>query len=104
MTQRAATKPAVKAADPARIANAILDAKHYLEMAQLALDNGDTENANGWLKTLREEVRQVIAGEEAEPCPDQRRCDEGGVCEFEPDIEYDDSGQTINCVKCGEPP
>lgn len=35
---------------------------------------------------------------------DTRRCSEGGDCEFEPDLEYDDTGDTINCVKCGEPP
>ena len=30
------------------------------------------------------------------------QCPEGGVHEYSPDLEYDPSGQTINCEKCGE--
>lgn len=36
---------------------------------------------------------------QAQPCPE--RCD-GGPHEFTPDIEYDQTGQTINCEHCGE--
>ena len=32
-------------------------------------------------------------------CPDSP----DGMHEFEPDLEYDQSGETINCVHCGEP-
>ena len=28
-------------------------------------------------------------------------CQEGGNCIFEPDLEYDSSGNSINCEKCG---
>ncbi len=30
-------------------------------------------------------------------------CSEGGTCVFTPDLEYDASGRTLNCEKCGEP-
>lgn len=30
-------------------------------------------------------------------------CSEGGDHEFTPDFEYDSTGETINCSKCGEP-
>lgn len=32
------------------------------------------------------------------------QCVEGGLCEFTPDFEYDSSGQTLNCEKCGASP
>lgn len=31
-------------------------------------------------------------------------CPEGGVCNYTPDIEYDATGETINCEKCGREP
>lgn len=35
---------------------------------------------------------------------DDVTCPEGGLCEFTADLEYDPSGQTINCEKCGVTP
>ena len=34
----------------------------------------------------------------------ERECSEGGLCEFTPDLEYDSTGETVNCSKCGEKP
>jgi hypothetical protein len=34
----------------------------------------------------------------------KKECLEEGFCEFEPDYEYDPTGETINCIKCGRLP
>lgn len=36
--------------------------------------------------------------------PNVKQCEEGGECLFTPDLEYDSTGQTINCEKCGRAP
>jgi len=38
----------------------------------------------------------------AAPRP-KRHCSEGGYCVFSADAEYDATGNTVNCEKCGEP-
>lgn len=60
-----------------------------------------------WLKVASRELEQLSCARfesedvEDDPEPAEVECEEGGHCQFTPDLEYDPSGETINCEKCG---
>lgn len=57
--------------------------------------------AADWKRDERELDEEIVG---CTAFGDRRPCTEGGLCVFTPDLEYDSTGQTINCEKCGEPP
>lgn len=53
---------------------------------------------------LIEGDEEVIDEVDVQETDSPRVCTEGGECIYTADLEYDESGETINCEKCGRPP
>lgn len=61
------------------------------------------KDLSGRVRGLNGRVRNLERKSCEEPWP-SRRCDEGGECVFSLDLEYDPTGETINCERCGSAP
>lgn len=67
---------------------------------------GEDETVRADVYALEANLREMALGAKVEtvvppPCPERA---DGGPHEFTPDIEYDASGETVNCEHCGEEP